>query len=51
MTKTKMGYEAPSFTCLEVRYEVNIMSGQIQANGTETGNVLDPSTYGFDNWD
>lgn len=27
MKKIKMAYEAPIVTCLEIRYEVNVMSG------------------------
>ena len=52
MTQNKKVYSQPLADLLVVRFEQNIMSGgAVQANGTRQGNMLDSSSYGFDDWD
>ena len=52
MIQTKQTYEAPEAETLVVRFEGFICSspGDVQANGTTRGNVLDPGNYGFTGW-
>ena len=50
MVKIKETYVSPTTEALELRCE-GVVCGSIQANGTESGNVKDPSDFGFSSWD
>ena len=52
MNKEKLTYLSPETETLVVRFEGFICSspGDVQANGTTRGNVLDPGNYGFTGW-
>ena len=46
----KQPYTAPEAETLELRFE-GVICGSLQPNGTESGNVIDSSGYGFTSWD
>lgn len=47
----KSHYEVPTSELLVVRFEENIMSPQIDPNGTQRSTSKNGSTFGFDGWD
>ncbi|MBR1574579.1 MAG: hypothetical protein IJ652_07010 [Bacteroidales bacterium] len=51
MNKIKLTYEQPGCELLVVRFEENIMSPQIDPNGTQRSTSKNGSTFGFDGWD
>ena len=51
MNKERMAYIAPTSELLVVRFEQNIMSPGIDANGIQRGNVINNGDYGFTDWD
>lgn len=51
MNKIKLTYVQPGCELLVVRFEENIMSNQIDSNGTQRSTPRNGSGLDFDGWD